>query len=290
MQLPNEMVAVCEAEATAPQHCPSIAVGSNDGTPETAVDWYAEFCHVSRVGVSDGLGWPPPAMAIEPWNAATENTSSADFSVTVDLNGFGNVTIRELGFADGVHGSTGNQLWPTSVALGHLILGDPSLVAGKSVLELGAGCGFASVIAARFARRVVVTDLEAETLDNARHNLITNATFWCSDAKPIPGHMKEVIVQELDWKRVERFGWPQDRRVDVVIGSDIIYGNWGGLIAQVVHKLILPGGLFIMMSAEDRGGLEFFEEAMAAVGFDVHLSHRYDGDARYRLYMCHAGS
>mmetsp|Transcript_20195 Transcript_20195/g.55949 ORF Transcript_20195/g.55949 Transcript_20195/m.55949 type:complete len:275 (-) Transcript_20195:7-831(-) len=269
-----------EAEASALQHPPSFAKFSNESTEYAAVD-----C----VSGSDELGWPPPAMAIEPWNVATEASSCAEYLVTVDLKGFGNVTIRELGFADGVHGSTGNQLWPTSVALGNLILEEPGLVAGKSVLELGAGCGFASVIAARFARRLVVTDLEAETLDNARHNLMRNATLWWSDTKPIQMRMEEVTIQQLDWKRVEKFGWPQDRRVDVVIGSDIIYGNWGGLIAQVVHKLILPGGVFIMMSAEDRCGLEFFEEAMVAVGFDVQRSHRHDTDTRYLLYICYAG-
>lgn len=51
------------------------------------------------------------------------------------------------------------QVWRCALLLGDLVLAHPELVEGKTVVELGAGCGVAGIAAARHARRVLLTDL-----------------------------------------------------------------------------------------------------------------------------------
>lgn len=206
------------------------------------------------------------------------------FDQQVDLQNFGQINIRELPLADGVHASTGCQLWPASVALGRLLLSRPWLVKGKSVMELGAGCGFAGVVAAKLASKVLVTDADCETVANLHHNLTRNRKFWHQADDLCTA--KEVSSATLDWRDLLRHGWPSSRRVDVVIGSDIIYGNWGPMVAEVAEKVLLPGGQLVMVSAEDRGGLPEFCRAMLDYGYSVDLSHWEDNGKRFLLYIC----
>jgi predicted nicotinamide N-methyase len=164
----------------------------------------------------------------------------------------------------------------------------PSLVAGKSVIELGAGCGFASIVAARLAESILVTDRDAETVLNLRHNLVKNASYWLQD-RPSRREPLDVGAERLDWDVVVSKGWPPLRRVDAVIGSDIIYGNWGATVAKVAERLLYPSGTMVMISAEDRGGLPDFEQAMVKAGFSVDQSYFYDEDKRFLLYICGPG-
>jgi predicted nicotinamide N-methyase len=194
------------------------------------------------------------------------------------------INIRELPLADGVHASTGCQLWPASMALGHFLLSEPSLIAGKSLIELGAGCGFAGIVAARYASQCIITDADQETVENLRYNLLTNRKLWlegCSE-----GSSPEVLAETLLWEDVVKNGWPPARRADVVIGSDIIYGNWGALVTKVVQNIMVPSGTVIMISATDRGGLTEFKACMEGAGFNVDLSDYFFDGKRFLLYKC----
>lgn len=211
------------------------------------------------------------------------------FVQDVVLQDCSTIRIQELPLADGVHASTGCQLWPASIALAHLLLSRPSLIMGKSVIELGAGCGFAGIVAARLAERAVVTDADTETVKNLRHNVLMNADYWLKD-RPSKRPPIDVSAERLAWEDVVRNGWPPERRADVVIGSDIIYGNWGQTVVKVAEHLLYPSGTMIMLSAEDRGGLPEFERSMVSAGFEVELSHWYDADKRFLLYICGPGN
>jgi len=200
--------------------------------------------------------------------------------VAVNLAGFGKVLIHELPFADGVMGSTGGQLWPASVELGKYFLGKPWLVAGKSVIELGAGCGFASVIVARLARWLLVTDGDEEIVDIMRQNLICNASFW--RGQPVNGKIppKDVFTQVLQWENINQLEWPEHSRVDVIIGSDIAYkNNHSTELTQVTERLLKPGGTFYLFSETKRGGTSLFNDRMQLAGFDVEVLPHTNAEA-----------
>ena len=76
--------------------------------------------------------------------------------------------------------TTGIAVWASALFLARWVATDPALraaLAGARVCELGAGCGVPGFAAARYTRaaRVLLTDLEARTLANLRHNASLNA-------------------------------------------------------------------------------------------------------------------
>merc|ERR1712232_468205 len=116
-------------------------------------------------------------------------------------------------------------------------------------------------------------------------NLVRNRGFWQRNGLPCEeedggggqsaSRFPEVAATRLCFADVARDGWPA-QCCDVVMGSDIIYGNWGKDVAKVASFLLRPQGCFIMMSAMDRGGLRGFQEAIEDDGFDVALSNWCD--------------
>lgn len=74
------------------------------------------------------------------------------------------------------------RLWPAAVAMAQHLQQQPQLVAGRTVLELGAGLAVPSLVAARFARRVYCTDAAPAAVALAAANgrrLHLQATLRC---------------------------------------------------------------------------------------------------------------
>jgi predicted nicotinamide N-methyase len=67
------------------------------------------------------------------------------------------------------------------------LLHNQQQLAGRTVLELGAGVGLASILAARFAQRVLLTDADVDVLQLAASNARVN------------GVQDRVSVRRLDW-------------------------------------------------------------------------------------------
>jgi len=82
------------------------------------------------------------------------------------------------------------KLWPAALALSRFIAANSSLVAGKEVLEIAAGLGLPSLVAARWAQQVTCTDIapEAMTLANlsARQSGLHNFTTALFDWNEVP--------------------------------------------------------------------------------------------------------
>mmetsp|Transcript_4677 Transcript_4677/g.9431 ORF Transcript_4677/g.9431 Transcript_4677/m.9431 type:complete len:377 (+) Transcript_4677:2895-4025(+) len=83
------------------------------------------------------------------------------------------VFIRELNLASG---GLGCALWDGGVVLARWIFQNPTVFHGRSVLELGAGCGLAGIICGRFADSVVLTDCNDRLIDNIHYNIAINST------------------------------------------------------------------------------------------------------------------
>jgi predicted nicotinamide N-methyase len=65
--------------------------------------------------------------------------------------------------------------WPAAVVLARHILNNRSLVAGKTVLDLGCGGGLPGIAAARSgARRVIANDIDPVALEITRRNSVAN--------------------------------------------------------------------------------------------------------------------
>lgn len=141
------------------------------------------------------------------------------------------------------HTSVGLQSWGSSILLAERICLQPSLfsltapidIHGRPlrILELGAGTGMLSIVAAKILRscnpapEIIATDYHPEVLDNLANNIATN--FPKSPA---------ITIKCLDWE-VPHYGEPFDRSFDVILAADVIYhpehARW---IKQCVEKLL----------------------------------------------------
>lgn len=137
--------------------------------------------------------------------------------------------------------------WAASEALGVFLHEHPELVDGKSVLELGAGLGFPSLVAAHLGADVLTTDFHPQVEEyfarNCRHSQVT------------------ARYQRLNW-REEGIG-----QFDVVMGSDVLYESQHPMdVARALSKFVKPEGR-ILLSDPGRNYLGKFLEAMRASGF-----------------------
>jgi predicted nicotinamide N-methyase len=85
--------------------------------------------------------------------------------------------LREMSVADAHALGSGHKVWEAATLLGrYLCERHAEVVDGRSVLELGAGCGgLPGIVASRFARSVIITDKVEELLANVRFNVHINA-------------------------------------------------------------------------------------------------------------------
>ncbi|CAE8612017.1 unnamed protein product, partial [Polarella glacialis] len=190
--------------------------------------------------------------------------------------------------ADGVHASTGCQLWPSSIVLAKELLRRPHLVAGKKVLEVGAGCGLLGITAGRLARSILITDGDEEVVRNLEFNIETNKHVWLSKCPDMP---REVSARQLRWEDVLESPWTEDQRAEVIIASDIIYGNWGDVVAKAFLNLLAPGGLVLMAASEDRrSGVRVFQEHLEMKSFRVLETKLSEPLGDFRIYECRGPS
>lgn len=97
------------------------------------------------------------------------------------------------------------RLWPASTAIAAFLLQHPQLYRQKTVLELAAGLGLPSLIAAREAASVYCSDYLPEAVDTIRQSIQYN-------------HLHNASAQLLNWHHL-----PDTLTADVLILSDINY-------------------------------------------------------------------
>ncbi|MCB1522313.1 MAG: methyltransferase [Hyphomicrobiaceae bacterium] len=121
--------------------------------------------------------------------------------------------------------------WAGGQALARYILDTPSLVVGKTVLDLGAGSGLQAIAAVKAgAARVLAADIDQIALVACGLNAAANGTAFEVTAKDLlAGNMADgfdvVLVGDLFYERqlAERVLALVDRAVDA--GSDVLIGD-----------------------------------------------------------------
>ncbi|VFV32761.1 Hypothetical predicted protein [Lynx pardinus] len=136
----------------------------------------------------------------------------------------------------------GKQVWRGALLLADYILFQRDLFQGRTVLELGAGTGLASIIAATVARTVYCTDVGADLLAMCQRNIALNGHLTAAGG----GVVK---VKELDWLRDDLctdpevpFSWSQEDVSDLYSHTTIL------LAAEVFYDDDLTDALFKTLS------------------------------------------
>lgn len=99
----------------------------------------------------------------------------------------------------------GIVLWPAAIALAHEVASRD--LAGKRILELGAGTGLPGIVAASLGARVVQTDRQQLVLHVCKQNAERNG------------------VTTIDHRIADWTSWDDTERYDLIIGSDILYAE-----------------------------------------------------------------
>jgi predicted nicotinamide N-methyase len=97
------------------------------------------------------------------------------------------------------------KIWPSAIAMALLLQERPALVAGKTVLELAAGLGLPSIIAAKHAAKVICSDVFPEPLElvnaTAAHHQVKNLECRVIDFRSIPSelHVDTVLLSDVNY-------------------------------------------------------------------------------------------
>lgn len=142
------------------------------------------------------------------------------------------------------------ELWPSALALARL-LGEGESLAGKSVLELGAGLGLPGVVAAIRGANVLQTDYVAEALKVAQETAKMNNVE----------HLRTAVADWRNFEITETF--------DLIIGSDIMYHpELNPYLKIIFRKNLKPGGRIIIGDAGRLDSLTFIE-SLVVEGWQV---------------------
>ena len=142
------------------------------------------------------------------------------------------------GMSSTAHDLTGQIVWPACVLLSWFIYRHKDLFSGKVVLELGAGCGLAGLVASNYSDHTYITDGNDVVLRLLHRN---------------KAHLKRdnITISKLMWGAVgdiENLFPAGDSSVvypDVIIGADVIL--WPNQVFSLLYTirslLLLRGGI-----------------------------------------------
>ncbi len=164
-------------------------------------------------------------------------------------------------------GRTGVALWNSGLLLTRLLdtiqlssMSDDAkssslLFQGKTVLELGCGTGFTSIVASKLgAKYVYATDGNIEALELAKTNLKRNGIypFSSSDGNEnlnVDGNGEACVLQ---WGSLDSIDFYET--ADVVLGSDLTYnsGSWRTLV-DTIASVLKPNGYMLYLTLGHSG-------------------------------------
>ncbi|MBP6686486.1 MAG: methyltransferase domain-containing protein [Lacibacter sp.] len=97
------------------------------------------------------------------------------------------------------------QVWPSAYALCEFIASQPHWLQNKTVLELAAGLGLPSLLAAQLATQVICSDYIPEAVELMQESIHENK-------------LENINAMLIDWNHL-----PDDLSIDVLMLSDINY-------------------------------------------------------------------
>ena len=127
-----------------------------------------------------------------------------------------------------------SKIWPSAVAMAEYLLLHPELLQDKNVLELGAGLGLPSILAARYAASVTCTDHAPEAIEFVRLSAAHNS-------------LHNFHAEVMDWNQM------QERiQADLVLLSDINYEPNAFAVLMKMISFYIDEGKTILLSTPQR--------------------------------------
>jgi 2-polyprenyl-3-methyl-5-hydroxy-6-metoxy-1,4-benzoquinol methylase len=146
------------------------------------------------------------------------------------------------------------KIWQASwVLCGHLADMPPD--PRKRFLEIGAGVGLVSIVAATFGHRITMTEYNPDALNFARANAQLN-------------HCPSLPILKLDWHNPQIKG-----QFDMIVASEIAYklADFIPLI-QLFKSYLQPEGEIILASEMRKVGKDFYN--LMKTDFDIRIEKK----------------
>lgn len=149
------------------------------------------------------------------------------------------ITILESRNLLAAGGTTGLRTWEAASCLGDYLACHEEVVRDRSVLELGAGTGYTSILCAKYlgSSHVLATD--------GSHDVVAcmSTNFYLNNLQDSP----IIEAKELKWGQAllgtEHPEWNGGRKIDVVLGADVTYDG-----PSIIALLSTVGDLFDLFS------------------------------------------
>jgi predicted nicotinamide N-methyase len=223
-------------------------------------------------------------LAITFQMSSVENKS--DDSVWKDIT----ILINQVSERQSAQQDVGFVMWPSAVALSRWILTNRDEIKGKTVLEIGAGCGLTGLVAAAIQKkqhqdqtllsfpRVTLSDFNETVLKNAKRNIQLNGLEEVATTVGLDFYQQKGF--EKKWLDMEG---KEHEQVDFILGADIIcQPDDSFAAARTISDALKPGGRAIVICGDSkhRFGVEVFEEACQSVKLGISgtkVKDLYDG-------------
>ena len=188
------------------------------------------------------------------------------------------ILISQVTARQSSQGDVGYVMWPSAIVLSRWLISNPQHIYGKSVLEIGAGCGLVGIAAARiFAKgdseereHVTITDVNDLVIDNIAKNVVLNDVSQVASVAKLDFY--EQAGNNVSGKWIDGFTFEQREPVDVVLAADIICQPSDAVAAaNTIYDALVPEGSAYVVCAdsEHRFGIEIFQEECERVGLKV---------------------
>jgi predicted nicotinamide N-methyase len=137
------------------------------------------------------------------------------------------------------------QVWPASLAMAEFLTRQPEVVKGKKVLELAAGLGLPSLLAATWADHVFCSDYLPEAVAVMQKSVMRNA-------------LANVTPLVLNWNHL-----PKDLTTDVLLVSDVNYDpKEFKVLRTVLHNFLNTGATILLSTPQRLMAKPFVEEIL----------------------------
>ena len=143
------------------------------------------------------------------------------------------------------------KLWEAAIALADVVAGLPDL-AGRMVLELGAGLAAPGLVAAARGAKVTLSDYEPIILDFQRVSAAANG-------------LTGIEYKILDWREP-----PTLVRFDLILGAEILFReDLFAPLLSVFDAMLAPGGEILLAHDLRHRSLKPFMEMAMGAGYEV---------------------
>ena len=121
------------------------------------------------------------------------------------------------------------RIWPSAEAMTHFLDANISLISGKKIVEIAAGCGLPAFFAANFAEEVIVSDYS------------NDAVNYLNETKRL-NHAENIHVVQYNWHHQ-----PPNWQADLYLLSDINYHESElPAVEKMLFSFLISGALVLL--------------------------------------------